>query len=145
VSEPQERWQDASHVFQDPDVVEAVAGELRLMDPAVRGSRTLAASLLDPEFVEVGASGRRWTYEEMLAELPEMDGGAEDGPRHEPEAFTGVLLAPGLVHLTYETVREGSRVRRSSLWRRDPGVPEGQGLRMYYHQGTPVPEADRQP
>ncbi|MFD3336425.1 DUF4440 domain-containing protein [Streptomyces sp. NPDC058700] len=115
------------------------------MDPAVRASRTLAAPLLDPEFVEVGASGRRWTYEEMLAGLPEMAGGAEGGPRHEPEAFTGVLLAPGVVHLTYETLLDGRRVRRSSLWRRDPGAPAGSGLRMYYHQGTPVPGADGHP
>ncbi|MFE2560650.1 DUF4440 domain-containing protein [Streptomyces sp. NPDC059352] len=123
------------------------------MDPAVRLSRALAAELLDPEFVEVGASGRRWTYEEMLAALPEMAGSAEGGPRYEPAAFRGVLLAPGLVHLTYETVRDGHRARRSSLWRRGPGTADGEGgpdgegggggtggLRMYYHQGTPVPD-----
>ncbi|MFJ8659971.1 DUF4440 domain-containing protein [Streptomyces sp. NPDC093795] len=115
------------------------------MDPAVRLSRALAAALLDPEFVEVGASGRRWTYEEMLDGLPTMAGSADDGPRHEPTDFRGVVLAPGLVHLTYETLRDGRRVRRSSLWRRGPGAPEGSALRMYYHQGTPVPEAHRQP
>ncbi|MEU2109353.1 nuclear transport factor 2 family protein [Streptomyces sp. NPDC019507] len=118
-------------------VREAIAGELRLMNPGVRVSRSLARELLDPEFVEVGASGRRWTYEEMLAELPGMDGAAEGGPRYEPSHFTGVLLAPGLVHLTYETTFEGNRARRSSLWRRQ-GTPT---YRLYYHQATPVPPA----
>lgn len=129
---------------QNPDVAAALAGELSLMDPAVRVSRELAAELLDPEFVEVGASGR-WTYEEMLADLPEMAGNTEDASRYVPTAFTGTLLAPGLVHLTYETLRDGRRVRRSSLWRRDPAAPVGTGLRMYYHQGTPVPGTDVQP
>lgn len=106
------------------------------MDPGVRASRSLARQLLDPEFVEVGASGRRWTYDEMLAVLPELDGAAEDGPRHEPSDFTGVLLAPGLVHLTYETTLDGRRARRSSLWRRQGAATT---WRMYYHQATPVP------
>ncbi|MFE9561583.1 DUF4440 domain-containing protein [Streptomyces sp. NPDC006487] len=121
------------------EVREAIAGELRLMDPGVRASRPLARQLLDPEFVEVGASGRRWTYDEMLAALPELDGAEEGRPRHEPADFTGVLLAPGLVHLTYETTLDGNRARRSSLWRRQGAATT---WRMYYHQATPVPPAD---
>ncbi|MFF8592395.1 DUF4440 domain-containing protein [Streptomyces sp. NPDC015220] len=118
------------------EVREAIAGELRLMDPGVRASRSLARRLLDPEFVEVGASGRRWTYDEMLAAMPEMDGATDSGPRYEPSRFTGVLLAPGLVHLTYETTLEGNRARRSSLWRKQGASTT---WRMYYHQATPVP------
>ncbi|MEU3692778.1 nuclear transport factor 2 family protein [Streptomyces narbonensis] len=125
---------------QHPDIAEAIAGELRLLDPAVRLSRELADELLDPEFVEVGASGRQWTYEEMLAALPDMAGSTEDGTHYEPSGFTGVLLAPGLVHVRFETVRDGHRARRSSLWRRAPGAAADAPLRMYYHQGTPVPE-----
>ncbi|MEU9162561.1 nuclear transport factor 2 family protein [Streptomyces sp. NPDC048424] len=122
---------------QETDAVrEAIAGELRLMDPGVRTSQSLTRPLLDPRFVEVGASGRRWTYEEILAALPEMDGAAADGPRYEPSDITGVLLAPGLVHLTYETTIAGVRARRSSLWRRQGTDAEWQ---MYYHQATPVP------
>ncbi|WP_284440313.1 nuclear transport factor 2 family protein [Streptomyces vilmorinianum] len=118
------------------EVAQAVAAELRLMEPSVRSSRAQARELLDPDFVEVGASGRRWTYEEMLAALPELPGGAEDGPRYEPSAMAGTVLAPGLVHLTYETRIDGLHARRSSLWRRHP---DGSGWRMYYHQATPVP------
>ncbi|MEU6676179.1 DUF4440 domain-containing protein [Streptomyces sp. NPDC046925] len=118
------------------EIREAIAGELRLMDPGVRTSRARARQLLDPEFTEVGASGRRWTYEEMLDALPELDGADGDGPRYEPSAFTGVLLAPGLVHLTYETTQGERRARRSSLWRKqDSNAP----WQMYYHQATPIP------
>ncbi|MGW6972322.1 nuclear transport factor 2 family protein [Streptomyces sp. NPDC054952] len=118
------------------EVSEVIAGELRLMDAGVRVSRSLALQLLDPDFVEVGASGRRWTYAEMLAELPELGGAAEGGPRYEPSNFSGVLLAPGLVHLTYETVFDGNRARRSSLWRKQGAAGTWQ---MYYHQATPIP------
>ncbi|MFE1256050.1 nuclear transport factor 2 family protein [Streptomyces fungicidicus] len=121
----------------DADAVnEAIERELRLLSPAVRSSRTETARLLDPEFTEVGASGRRYTYAEMLAELSGHPGGGADGPVYEPSGITGVLLAPGLVHLTYETVLDGRRARRCSLWRRRD---EESGWRMYYHQGTPVP------
>ncbi|MFI8823692.1 DUF4440 domain-containing protein [Streptomyces sp. NPDC053431] len=125
-------------------VAAAMAGELRLMDPAARVSAAEARDLLDPEFVEVGASGRRWTYEEMLAALPELDGATEDGPRYEPSAMRGVLLAPGLVHLTYETVIAGRRARRSSIWRARAHAgagADGAGWRLWYHQATPVPES----
>ncbi|MGW7055085.1 nuclear transport factor 2 family protein [Streptomyces sp. NPDC054887] len=117
------------------DVSEAIAGELRLMDPGVRMSPSLARQLLDPHFVEVGVSGRRWTLEKLLAELPVMDGAAKDGPRYEPSAMVGVLLAPGLVHVTYETTIGGDRARRSSLWRKHSA---GATWQLYYHQATPV-------
>ncbi|MEU8761450.1 DUF4440 domain-containing protein [Streptomyces sp. NPDC048659] len=107
-----------------------------MLDPAVRRTRDEARRLFDPEFVEVGASGRRWTYEEMLAELPELEGGLPDGSRFEPSELRGVLLAPDLVHVTYETLIDGRRARRSSIWRKGAGDA---GWRMYYHQGTPVP------
>ncbi|MGW8352368.1 nuclear transport factor 2 family protein [Streptomyces wedmorensis] len=130
-----------AHDHRHPDVAEAVAGELRLLEPAVRASRTLAAELLDPAFVEVGASGRRWTHAEMLAALPDMTGSTDDDPRYEPGPLTAVLLAPGLVHLTYETLHDGRHAHRSSLWRREPGAAPDAPLRMYYHQATPVPES----
>ena len=120
---------------ESDDVDEAIAGELALTDPAVRSSRARCERLLDPEFVEVGSSGRRYTYEDMIAWLPEHAGGSPGTPL-EPSAVTGVVLAPGLVHLTYETDFDGRRVRRSSLWRKQS---EETGWRMYYHQGTPVP------
>ncbi|MFE9675414.1 DUF4440 domain-containing protein [Streptomyces sp. NPDC006259] len=126
---------------QEPDeVAAAVAGELSLMDPAVRSSRTETARLLDPEFTEVGASGRRYTYAETVAELPDHPGSSPTGPRYEPSAIRGVLLAPGLIHLTYDTDFDGHRAHRSSLWRKQD---EHTGWRMYYHQATPYTSPQR--
>ncbi|MFJ9742072.1 DUF4440 domain-containing protein [Streptomyces sp. NPDC101166] len=121
---------------ESDDVNEAIRGELSLLDPAVRSSRDHYQRLFDPEFVEVGSSGRRYTYDEMVAWLPDHAGSSTDGPTYEPSAITGVVLAPGLVHLTFETNFEGRRSRRSSIWRKRD---EESGWRMYYHQGTPVP------
>ncbi|KOV76548.1 MULTISPECIES: DUF4440 domain-containing protein [unclassified Streptomyces] len=117
-------------------VNQAIAREMQLMDPRVRASRERAAQLLDPEFVEVGGSGRRWTYEAMLAELPDHPGSSADGPRYEPSEISGVLLAPGLVHLTFETQLGERRTRHSSIWRKSDHAA---GWRMYYHQATRVP------
>ena len=43
----------------DEEVRIAVESELRLLLPEVRGTAELVDGLLDPEFVEVGSSGRR--------------------------------------------------------------------------------------
>lgn len=118
------------------EVQQAITGELQLMDPRVRASRERAAQLLDPEFTEVGASGRRWTREEMLAELAGHAGSSADGPHYEPSEITGVRLAPGLVHLTFEAVLGERRTRHSSIWRKGDGDA---GWRMYHHQATVVP------
>ncbi|MFI6249144.1 DUF4440 domain-containing protein [Streptomyces sp. NPDC051016] len=117
-------------------VAAAIAGELRLMDPEVRASRELARELLDPEFVEVGASGRRFTHEQMLAQLPDKAGASKDGPRYEPSGMTGVVLAPGLVLVTFDARLGDRRSRHSSLWRSQDGET---GWRMYYHHATVVP------
>ncbi|MFJ8196843.1 DUF4440 domain-containing protein [Streptomyces sp. NPDC096152] len=118
------------------DVRQAIAGELALMDPRIRASREFAGRLLDPEFVEVGGSGRRSTYEVMLGELPGHPGSSPDGPRYEPSDLSGVRLAPGLVHLTFETRLGERRTRHSSIWRKGDGDA---GWRMYHHQATRVP------
>ena len=47
-------------------------------------------------------------------------------------AQNGVRLAPDVVHLVFDTEREGVRAHRSSLWRRTDA-----GWQMYFHQGTP--------
>ncbi|MGW2958570.1 nuclear transport factor 2 family protein [Streptomyces sp. NPDC001220] len=121
---------------ESAQVEAAIAGELRLMDPEVRASRELAAELLDPQFVEVGASGRRYTYEQALGGLAGRAGASKDGPRYEPSGMTGVVLAPGLVQLTFEARLGDRRSRHSSLWRRRDGES---GWRMYHHHATVVP------
>ncbi|MFF4273400.1 DUF4440 domain-containing protein [Streptomyces sp. NPDC001536] len=107
----------------------AIDGELRLLDPEVRASPASVLELLDPEFTEIGASGRRWDVESILTVT---SGGSvsADAPVEVSE-MSGVVLAPGIVHLTYFADNQGRRAWRSSLWR----LTET-GWRMYFHQGT---------
>jgi len=107
----------------------AVDGEMRLLDPEVRASPDRVLELLDPEFTEIGASGRRWDVESVLAVTSGGSVSAESPV--EVGKLSGVVLAPGVVHLTYFADNQGRRAWRSSLWR----LTET-GWRMYFHQGT---------
>lgn len=108
----------------------AMAGELRLLDPEVRASPDAVTELLDPDFTEFGASGRRYDRASILAVTSAVE---DDDPGPDVFDLSGTLLAPDLVHLTYVTERNGLLFRRSSLWRRT-----GERWRMYFHQGTPA-------
>ncbi|WP_225631234.1 nuclear transport factor 2 family protein [Streptomyces solaniscabiei] len=108
----------------------AIEGELRLLDPEVRASPARVLELLDPEFTEIGASGRRWDVESILTAT--SDGSVSPESPVEVREMSGVVLAPGVVHLTYFADHQGRRAWRSSLWR----LTES-GWRMYFHQGTP--------
>ncbi|MGD6742918.1 DUF4440 domain-containing protein [Streptomyces sp. BH106] len=96
----------------------------------MRASDADVTALLDPEFVEFGASGRRWGRESIL----EVTGSApeETGRPVRGTGMRGTLLAPGVVHLTFHTDDNGRRAHRSSVWRRHPEA----GWRLYFHQGT---------
>ncbi|MFF9701945.1 DUF4440 domain-containing protein [Streptomyces griseofuscus] len=107
----------------------AIDGELRLLDPEVRTVPALVLELLDPEFTEFGASGRRWDINSVLTVTSSGSVSAESPVK--VSEMSGVLLAPGVVHLTYFADNQGRRAWRSSLWR----LTET-GWRMYFHQGT---------
>jgi hypothetical protein len=112
-------------------VQEAVDAELRLLDPEVRASPALVSGLLDPQFIEFGASGRRWDAGSILSVTSGGTVSSESPVR--VDEMAGVVLAPGVVHLTYFSDNQGRRAWRSSLWR----LTET-GWRLYFHQATPV-------
>jgi hypothetical protein len=118
----------------DTAVQAAIEGELRLLEPDVRASADLLEELLDPEFAEIGASGRLWSRAAIISALTRDQRRAQSG--YEVTGMSGVLLAPGIVHLTFTTSAGGRRAHRSSLWRR-----RGDRWQIYFHQATPVPEA----
>ncbi|WP_043262991.1 DUF4440 domain-containing protein [Streptomyces sp. CT34] len=107
----------------------AIDRELRLLDPEVRACPARVLELLDPEFTEIGASGRRWDVESILS-VTSAGTVSPDRPVKVSD-MSGVVLAPGIVHLTYLADHRGRRSWRSSLWR----LTET-GWRMYFHQGT---------
>ncbi|MEU2427267.1 DUF4440 domain-containing protein [Streptomyces sp. NPDC007851] len=107
----------------------AIDGELRLLDPAVRAEPALVLELLDPEFTEVGASGRRWDATSILTVT--SGGSVSPDSPVEVTGMSGTVLAPGVVLLKYFGDNRGRRVWRSSVWRLT-----ATGWRLYYHQGT---------
>lgn len=93
------------------------------------------AAVLDPEFAEIGQSGRWWTRAETLAMI------ASEAPTLglSIEGYEGVSLADGVTLVTYDLVAarsDGScaRSRRSSIW-----LPRDGRWLLRFHQGTPVP------
>jgi hypothetical protein len=114
------------------DVQEAIDRERSLFWPEVRGSAEQVDGLLDPEFTEIGASGRLWDREAMVAALSRSF--RDEMPvRIVDSEMTGRLIAPGVVLLTYVSDSNGRRARRSSTWRRHED-----GMRVVHHQGTPL-------
>lgn len=114
----------------DESVATAMALERRLLQPTVRASATALDALLDPEFQEIGASGRLWTRDDTVQALT---GDQQDVPTPiRDEQMTGRHLADHLVLLTYVSDESGRRARLTSLWRFD----EVAGWRLPHHQGT---------
>ncbi|MGH3423978.1 MAG: tetratricopeptide repeat protein, partial [Nocardioidaceae bacterium] len=119
------------------DAIEAVVGgELRLLDPDVRRSADQLCALLHPDFVEHGASGRRWDRDSIVAALTSAD-------RTSPirvEDMLPVVVAPGIVHLRYVSANGSRRAQRSSIW-----VHDECGWRAWFHQGTLIQAAGDDP
>ena len=90
-------------------------------------------SMMDLNFWEIGASGRRYSREYVLAEL-------EKRQQHpvediwETSEFHCRELAPSLYLLTYTLIQNKIRkTRRTTLWRRTEV-----GWKIVFHQGTIV-------
>jgi hypothetical protein len=117
----------------DEDEVAVVTKrEAALLTPEVRGSLDLLEELLDPDFREIGASGRLWTRDEVIAALLADSDTAQRVVN--VSDMSGREVGPGLVLLTYVTQVGAGRARRSSLWRHSM-----KGWRVIHHQGTPIP------
>jgi len=116
----------------DDEVAEVIERELALLTSEVRGAADQLEELLDPDFGEIGQSGRLWTRGEMIEALV-----AHADPEQHAINVSDVMgrtVAPGLVLVTYVTQVEGRRTRRSSLWRLSM-----KGWRVLHHPGTPIP------
>jgi hypothetical protein len=102
--------------------------------PEFGTTRAEVASMIDDDFWEVGASGRRYTRNFVLEVLESRaQPSAED--LWETSDFRCQELAAGLYLLTY-TLRQGERVtRRTTIWRRSKD-----DWKIVFHQGTVVEE-----
>ena len=113
--------------------------EAELHHPGVACSPARLEQLLHPEFFEVGRSGARYTRAQVVRYLAFLSS-PEAPPRPVVQAsgHAVVALGPDCALLTYESVQSGGAgepvlaARRSSVWKWD-----GQGWKLFYHQGTP--------
>ena len=108
------------------DYEQITAREQALLSDILRADPPSAAELLHPSFSEVGASGRRYDREEILAHLAPLDG-------VEAEEFVADEIAPGVVLLRYLTTGSEETVERTSVWVRESGR-----WLLRHHQGTPL-------
>lgn len=105
---------------------EVVRLERSLLSDEVRADPASVAALLHPEWEEIGASGRRWSRDELLAEI---------APLAEPtelEVLATHELGDDALLLVWRSVSARGSVLRSSLW-----VRAGGRWRQRFHQGTP--------
>ena len=100
--------------------------------PELGTTRRDYENMTDPEFWEVGASGRRYSREFVLETLENRQPDPDES-KWLTRDFQCREIAPENYLLTY-TLQQGARVtRRSTLWRRAGGA-----WRILYHQGTLV-------
>jgi hypothetical protein len=89
-------------------------------------------NMTDPDFWEVGASGRRYSREYVLDTLEKRYANPIKEP-WEAKDFHCMAIAPENYLLTY-TLIQGERItRRSTIWRNSE-----LGWKIIYHQGTVV-------
>jgi hypothetical protein len=114
-----------------------VLAELRRREPIFHRpefgtTRAELETMVDANFWEVGASGRRYTRKYAL-EVLEKRTGTPGEELWETTDFRCQELAVDLYLLTY-TLRQGERItRRSTIWRRST-----EGWKVVFHQGTIV-------
>lgn len=100
--------------------------ERELLDPAVRADPLRAGELLHRDFQEIGASGRRWSRQEILDMFG--DGGAGKASL---EVLTLNRLDAATALLTYRSVEPRGTSLRSSIWQHEDGR-----WQVRFHQGT---------
>ena len=113
-------------------LAELTAREPIFHRPELGTARRDFENMTEPDFWEVGASGRRYSRAFVLDTLEERHRTPHDDP-WETRGFHCREIAPDNYLLTY-TLHQGERVtRRATLWRRREGA-----WRIVYPQGTIV-------
>jgi hypothetical protein len=100
--------------------------------PEYGTTRSAFEHMTEPEFWEVGASGRRYSREYVLDTLEKRHEAPHNDP-WETSDFHCLEIAPENYLLTYTLVQPGRITRRATIWRR-----HGTEWKILYHQGTVV-------
>ena len=113
---------------------ELIAREPIFHRPEFGTRRSEFENMTEPEFWEVGASGRRYSREYVLEILEQRYANPTPDP-WETRDFHCLEIAPENFLLTYTLLQEDRVTRRATLWRR-----RGSDWKIVYHQGTIVEE-----
>lgn len=108
-----------------PDEEQVIALERSLLTDEVRSDPAAVAALLDSAWFEIGASGRWWNRDEMLAEIAPMV------PVTECQVLSTQRLAPDVIHLVWRAQSAAGSRLQSSIWVRTAGA-----WRQRFAQGT---------
>lgn len=115
------------------DIDHVLELERELQSPAARRNVDRLRELLARDFIEVGASGRRWDQTTILGLL--SDESSQPVPTEIGiDNLTARPLTPDLIQVFWDSAQDGRRARRTSLWRRT-----GTDWEQIYHQGTVLP------
>ena len=104
--------------------------ERELQSPQTRADAGRLRYLIAPDFEEVGASGRVWDRDSILAML-ESESAGPDSPTIEIDDLRARTIAPGVVRVSWTSAQGERRARRTSIWCERDG-----GWRQVHHQGT---------
>ncbi|MHA7269576.1 RNase H family protein [Arthrobacter sp. HLT1-20] len=119
---------DPAFAAHHAGALDAVVGlERELLDPRVRADPLRSGELLHPDFEEIGASGRRWSRQEVLEMFND-----EEPAAVELQVLSLSQVDTSTALLSYRSVSPAGSALRSSLWQ----VEDGQ-WRLRFHQGTP--------
>jgi hypothetical protein len=100
--------------------------------PAKDTSGFVFESMTEPDFWEIGASGKRYSREFVLRVLAERSANPSDVKWQLSNAHC-LEIAPDNFLLTYTLMQETRVTLRSTIWRR-----HGENWKIVYHQGTVV-------
>lgn len=116
-------------------LIELEAREPIFHRPEFGTTRSDFEAMTESDFWEVGASGRRYSREQVLDTLEERHAKPHDDP-WETRDFHCRQLADDTYLVTYTLAQEQRVTRRSTVWRRHMD-----GWKIVYHQGTIVEDA----
>jgi hypothetical protein len=114
-------------------LAELMAREPIFHRPEFGTKRPALEAMTEPDFWEVGASGRRYSREYVITTV-ERRYAHRDDQALQARDFHCQQLAPDLYLLTYTLAQDEKRLtRRATIWRRHRS-----DWKIVYHQGTVV-------
>lgn len=114
---------------------ELIAREPIFHRPEFGTARSDFEEMTEADFWEVGASGRRYSREQVLDGLERRFAHPHDDP-WETRDFECRALALDTYLITYTLTQDDRVTRRSTIWRR-----HGERWKIVWHQGTIVEDA----